>query len=750
MNKKSNSSMRHKSDSNLCLTTNTTPKLFRSNVIQTPKSVGSNFFDRPLPLIDLSPATNEITKQQNESSKKTVRFFKPNQSLKRTQSDSDLSQKNQSTALTCLNCAKKNRPTSTIGINTDLARETIDQAVQCSSDDFIDIFLDDFVRLETFLVKKIFLLLESEILDEILGDYLDSLAHTSVQSIPDSPPNQPTVILDTMNINTDMEKKESQSVLSNELVNRRSSAFLSNFSELLNTNSLKKSSKNKRIPALEFTTNKKIENDGSFLQNFETNKNLTLVEDTYVNQDDQSLVVEDTPVKLDNQLIDEEIRHINETLSKSASRLQAIMNCSSRNRTLSNDKNDNTILYEKENEVVKEKTLVIPDTVRIQTDQAQEPLIKDDSTITEKNIQELNNEKFKEPQLADEKKTDFYNHSYFLNSLNTTNYNQNQILLTNVTQNLSQKNIPLAKDILGVSLANESVVEQSTLNLNQSVMPKIQDSAPTQSNGSKKKKSSETQLLTDSACQIIENICKDHYSIQNETICEEPTRRDVLSNITNKPKQNQIEFVYSLLPSEMKSIINNYAQTNGIRISNEITDSTTHLIVDADKNLLCGVTNKYLKAISRKIWIVSVAWILNCINTGQFIKPDKFEIIGDKSFGVHNGPARSRKSSKYLLEKHEILFIGEFPSADSVCLDDLTQLINLNGGVVKRKAKEFSVEDASQFKIVIFDDKFKKISKKIADALKQNSIDCVNKTWLIDSLACYKLMDFGEYQTYEK
>jgi hypothetical protein len=33
------------------------------------------------------------------------------------------------------------------------------------------------------------------------------------------------------------------------------------------------------------------------------------------------------------------------------------------------------------------------------------------------------------------------------------------------------------------------------------------------------------------------------------------------------------------------------------------------------------VTNKYLKAISRKIWIVSIAWILNSIKNGQFLKP---------------------------------------------------------------------------------------------------------------------------------
>ena len=40
-----------------------------------------------------------------------------------------------------------------------------------------------------------------------------------------------------------------------------------------------------------------------------------------------------------------------------------------------------------------------------------------------------------------------------------------------------------------------------------------------------------------------------------------------------------------------------------------------------DANLICGVTTKYLKAITRKIWIVSIRWILSSIQANQLLDP---------------------------------------------------------------------------------------------------------------------------------
>ena len=49
-----------------------------------------------------------------------------------------------------------------------------------------------------------------------------------------------------------------------------------------------------------------------------------------------------------------------------------------------------------------------------------------------------------------------------------------------------------------------------------------------------------------------------------------------------------------------------------------------------DSEMKCGVTEKYLKAIAKKIWIVSIAWILNSINLDKFLSPVKSTLLFNK------------------------------------------------------------------------------------------------------------------------
>ncbi|CAF0901176.1 unnamed protein product [Brachionus calyciflorus] len=777
-----NNTMRHKSDSNLSLTLNTTPKMNRSNLLKLPKSVEPKLRaeyeipnDPPLPIINLSSPKKQIDSKDCDSMKKSVRFKNQTPNLKRTQSDSNLSQSSQQITISCLTCLRNKKRSTvssrSVATNTEIQHKLVqksDQSTQCNFDDILENSLIDFKKLDFYLMNRIYFILESEILNQILSEYFKSFENRenlqTVQSIPDSPPAQVTIIEDTLvlsHANANLNHNESQ-LTTNESFNRRSTTFLNNFSELLNNSanhSFKKSTRKdqKRKPSLEFINPNRFENDGSFLESsflgakkhYEIRNDTNQVLDYQDNRiSNQNLIIEATPIKMDDRNFREDIREINETLSKSSNRLQAIIGSENLRRASIENKNENTIIFDdnKENSKENENPLVIADTISL----AERKQPEDNKN----ELVDSNKEKdvFKEPLLTQSKKADFGNHSFFLNSLNVTNYNQNQTNLAGITQNnLSQnpKEIPMANDILGVSIANDTIADLSNT-LVQTRPQKMTDSVPVQTNLSKKS-TTETQLLTDSAFQVIENLCKDHYSIQNQTICEEPesSKRHALTNITNNSNKCRMEFAYSLLPAEMRGIINKYAENNGIQVVGDITETTTHLIVDADKNLQCGVTSKYLKALSRKIWIVSVAWILNCINSGQMIKPDKFEIKGDKSFGFHNGPINARTSSKLLFDSYEFLFIGEFLRADSVSLEDVTQLVILNGGIVRRKAKDFDIEDTQKKKIVIFDDKAKKISLKIVETLKQNNIDCVNKSWLIDSLACYKLRALSEYQTYD-
>jgi hypothetical protein len=114
---------------------------------------------------------------------------------------------------------------------------------------------------------------------------------------------------------------------------------------------------------------------------------------------------------------------------------------------------------------------------------------------------------------------------------------------------------------------------------------------------------------------------------------------------------------------------------------------------------------------------------------------------------------KSRLRERNLFEDHEFLFIGEF-SNDSISLTEVIQLAAMNGAVIRGKAKDFTDETGEEGRItrvVLFDENVRRISRRMAEQmLLTGQVHCVNKTWLVDSLACYKLRVMDDYKTYEE
>lgn len=114
---------------------------------------------------------------------------------------------------------------------------------------------------------------------------------------------------------------------------------------------------------------------------------------------------------------------------------------------------------------------------------------------------------------------------------------------------------------------------------------------------------------------------------------------------------------------------------------------------------------------------------------------------------MHNGPRNSRLSEKGLFENHEFLFVHEF-NEDTISLVTIMELATLSGASVKNASTEFST-DKSTSKFVVFDEtKILFPSAKAARIRASLGIVCVNKAWLLDSLACFKLLDTKQYETY--
>lgn len=201
-------------------------------------------------------------------------------------------------------------------------------------------------------------------------------------------------------------------------------------------------------------------------------------------------------------------------------------------------------------------------------------------------------------------------------------------------------------------------------------------------------------------------------------------------------------FSSSLLTQFSKEKVTEFSKMFEIKLCDDVSDETTHLLVQTDGDLVCGVTTKYLKAIVRKLWIVSIHYIYKCLESKSVLDFKDYEIQGDNVFGNHFGPSRSRLSTFPLFTGYEFLCLGRSGN-ESISTEDFFSLVKLSGAKIVNKAKDFS---ENSFRVVLFDEKNQKIDEKIANfMLKSAKIKCITLSWFFDSLASYSVRDIKQY-----
>ena len=327
-----------------------------------------------------------------------------------------------------------------------------------------------------------------------------------------------------------------------------------------------------------------------------------------------NLIVVDTPVKDDDE--SRGLKELNKTLSKSASRMELINSRflmdnstirydNSFNMSKSTRMDETSMFNTKTN--IDETTFDADETNKENINQKykadmQKSILANESNqmpqnntlITEKDAQQLLNNVdeeeaepvFKMPTQGVKPAVEVVpkvNHSFYMDSLNVTENHANFMppilslsttYTTDVNQTAKQANYankvpPNAADILGVSYASDSIsttcleatnpqppqvvnVDQNQINPTSDVSEKAVFKMPASNFNNKKEE--ETQLLTDSELNVIDNLCKDMYSTHNQTINEGSSLNR--SERTRKPNENnKIEFVCSLLKPDMKVLL---------------------------------------------------------------------------------------------------------------------------------------------------------------------------------------------------
>lgn len=195
--------------------------------------------------------------------------------------------------------------------------------------------------------------------------------------------------------------------------------------------------------------------------------------------------------------------------------------------------------------------------------------------------------------------------------------------------------------------------------------------------------------------------------------------------------------------------------------SAKITENVTHLVTRRTNNSFKAPrTFKYLEAILHGAWIVSYEWIEESSRAGKWLHEAEYEIQGDTTVGISDGPSRARISIKETEEEQAIFtglsfgLLGKF--SKGIARNDLITLLKKGGATyVCRSLPSASLSFKGRF-IVILDkdlvppestDVLRRFqgSLKSLSASAREAIEIVNTDWLLDSLSRYSLQDVSLY-----
>ena len=241
-----------------------------------------------------------------------------------------------------------------------------------------------------------------------------------------------------------------------------------------------------------------------------------------------------------------------------------------------------------------------------------------------------------------------------------------------------------------------------------------------------------------------------------------------------------------------------------LKSSKNVTENATHLIVRTDEQNIAAMTLKFFQAVTRKIWIVGMSWVNECLEKGFVVTPNKHEVktssgipgkfvehiftnnriflaftllftmlckIAKSRVRFHSsldfkkhsyfptcsislsisicvcisGPTKARLSDPQhmLFDGFEFHFDGNF---SDMAKDDLIYLVTKCGGKVSRSVHSFSV---SKICLVVMEKKSLAMSAQADRNFKLLKIVTVNSDWIRDSIHGYGLKEVQDYLVHD-
>ncbi|KAL7131114.1 hypothetical protein ABFS83_13G177100 [Erythranthe nasuta] len=210
----------------------------------------------------------------------------------------------------------------------------------------------------------------------------------------------------------------------------------------------------------------------------------------------------------------------------------------------------------------------------------------------------------------------------------------------------------------------------------------------------------------------------------------------------------------SALTNTEKESVTEFENSSGVMILKSWNSTVTHVIASTDEHGASRRTLKFLMGILEGKWILSVHWIKACMEAGELVDEQPYEISVD-IHGIRDGPnlGRLRLLNKpKLFDGYEFFFTGDFAPSYKGYIHDL--VVAAGGKVLNRKP----VSGCSATTVIIY-------SLEITDQCKpsSNGTSVLNKrranaealatsagaavatnTWILNSIAGHKLQNLRE------
>jgi len=172
-----------------------------------------------------------------------------------------------------------------------------------------------------------------------------------------------------------------------------------------------------------------------------------------------------------------------------------------------------------------------------------------------------------------------------------------------------------------------------------------------------------------------------------------------------------------------------------------VNSLTTHLIVDDSSiPLMCTFSKKIFQAVARRIFIVSVRWIDECLVQNRIVDEESFEIRGDSTMSTMH---LARRSINTRLFPSTVSFIIDCNSFQrTLTRNELAELAVLSGATLFGQQEKSSIE----LLIVLADPMVdpRQIREKYSRC--HNNIKYLTPGFLLKSIVYQEQQSFDDFQ----